>query len=229
CCPRASRPTTRAATRSRSRPRATSRSGCARSSSPDPVRARRRPGAAACMRARERLESAARSVHEVIRMRTRIVAGNWKLNGSRRFAADLLAEVAAGLPVPGVEVVVLPPATHLAELAGAWSGRGIAFGGQDASEHADGAYTGEVSAAMLADVGARYVLVGHSERRQYHAEDSALVARKFVAARAAGLRPVLCVGESRAEREAGTTAGVIASQLRPVLDLAGVEAFADAV
>src|SRR5690606_11083288 len=181
------------------------------------------------MRARERLESAARSVHEVIRMRTRIVAGNWKLNGSRRFAADLLAEVAAGLPVPGVEVVVLPPATHLAELAGAWSGRGIAFGGQDASELADGAYTGEVSAAMLADVGARYVLVGHSERRQYHAEDSALVARKFVAARAAGLRPVLCVGESRAEREAGTTAGVIASQLRPVLDLAGVEAFADAV
>jgi len=162
-------------------------------------------------------------------MRARIVAGNWKLNGSRAFAEGLLADVAAGLPAAGVDVVVLPPATHLAGLAGAYGGRGIGFGGQDVSEHAEGAWTGEISAAMLADVGARFALVGHSERRQYHAEDSALVARKFAAALAAGLRPILCVGESRAEREGGSTEAVIAGQLRPVLDLVGAAGFAEAV
>ena len=159
-------------------------------------------------------------------MRTRIVAGNWKLNGSRGFAAGLLPAIA---PAEGVEVVVLPPATLLAGLVEAHAARGIGFGGQDVSEHAEGAFTGEVSAAMLADAGARFALVGHSERRQYHAEDSGLVARKFAAARAAGLRPILCVGESKEEREAGTTEAVIASQLRPVLDLAGAEGFRDAV
>jgi len=159
-------------------------------------------------------------------MRTRIVAGNWKLNGSRDFAAGLLPGIA---PAEGVEVVVLPPATLLAGLVEAHGGRGIGFGGQDVSEHAEGAFTGEVSAAMLADAGARFALVGHSERRQYHAEDSGLVARKFAAALAAGLRPILCVGESKGEREAGTTEAVIASQLRPVLDLAGAEGFREAV
>ncbi|HEY4531479.1 MAG TPA: triose-phosphate isomerase [Luteimonas sp.] len=162
-------------------------------------------------------------------MRSRIVAGNWKLNGSRRFAAELLQQVADGMPGAGVEVVVLPPATLLPGLCEAWSARGIGFGGQDVSEHGEGAYTGEVSAAMLADAGARFALVGHSERRQYHHEDSDLVARKFAAARAAGLRPILCVGESRDEREGGTTEAVIAAQLRPVLDLVGAEGFADAV
>jgi len=162
-------------------------------------------------------------------MRSRIVAGNWKLNGSRPFAADLLRQVTEGLPGAGVDVVVLPPATLLADLSREWGACGVAFGGQDVSEHADGAYTGEVSAAMLADAGARFALVGHSERRQYHREDSDLVARKFAAARAAGLRPILCVGESKEEREAGSTEAVIASQLRPVLDLVGAEGFADAV
>ncbi|MBJ6984472.1 triose-phosphate isomerase [Luteimonas sp. MC1750] len=162
-------------------------------------------------------------------MRTRIVAGNWKLNGNRSSAADLLQQMAAGLPADGVEVVVLPPATLLAGLVEAWGARGIAFGGQDVSEHGEGAYTGEVSAAMLADAGARFALVGHSERRQYHREDSDLVARKFAAALAAGLRPILCVGESKDEREGGTTEAVIASQLRPVLDLVGAEGLASAV
>ncbi len=162
-------------------------------------------------------------------MRKRIVAGNWKLNGSRGFAQGLLPDVAAGLPAEGVDVVVLPPATLLAGLVDAYAGRGIGFGGQDVSEHAEGAFTGEVSAAMLADAGAGFALVGHSERRQYHGEDSGLVARKFAAALAAGLRPILCVGESKEEREAGTTEAVIASQLRPVLELAGVEGFANAV
>ncbi|WP_133001060.1 triose-phosphate isomerase [Luteimonas arsenica] len=162
-------------------------------------------------------------------MRKRIVAGNWKLNGSRGFAEGLLPDVAAGLPAEGVDVVVLPPATLLAGLAGAWGDRGIGFGGQDVSEHAEGAFTGEISAAMLVDAGAAFALVGHSERRQYHAEDSDLVARKFAAALAAGLRPILCVGESKDEREAGTTEAVIAAQLRPVLDLVGPEGFANAV
>ena len=162
-------------------------------------------------------------------MRSRIVAGNWKLNGSPGFAAELLQQVAADMPGDGVEVVVLPPATLLAGLVEAWGGRGIGFGGQDVSEHGEGAYTGEVSASMLADAGARFALVGHSERRQYHREDSGLVARKFAAARAAGLRPILCVGESKDEREGGTTEAVIASQLRPVLDLVGADGLAGAV
>jgi triosephosphate isomerase len=110
-----------------------------------------------------------------------------------------------------------------------FDGNGVAFGAQDVSAHDKGAYTGEVAAAMLADVGARYTLVGHSERRQYHAESSELVARKFAAAQAAGLVPILCVGESLEEREAGRTEDVIAAQLSPVLALAGVAAFANAV
>ena len=162
-------------------------------------------------------------------MRRRIVAGNWKLNGSREFAAGLAADVAAGLPIDGVELVLLPPFPYLGELAGSFAGSGLGFGAQDVSEHAKGAYTGEVSAAMLADVGARYVLVGHSERREYHGEDSELVARKFLAARAAGLTPILCVGETLAQREVGETERVIAHQLAPVFALAGDQALEGAV
>ena len=149
-------------------------------------------------------------------MRRKIVAGNWKLHGDRAFAAALLGEIAATAAPAGVERVVMPPFPYLAELARQFAGRGVQLGAQDVSEHAKGAFTGEVSAAMLADVGVRYVLAGHSERRQYHAEDSALVARKFLAARAAGLVPVLCVGETLAEREQGRTEAVIAAQLAPL-------------
>lgn len=161
-------------------------------------------------------------------MRRKIVAGNWKLHGSRAFAAAWVAEIAAGKPA-GVELLVVPPYPYLDGLAGACAAAGIGLGAQDVSAHTSGAYTGEVSAAMLADVGARYVLVGHSERRQYHAETNALVAEKFVAAQAAGLVPVLCVGERLDEREAGHAEAVIAGQLRAVLDRAGVAAFASAV
>ncbi|MBN8716643.1 MAG: triose-phosphate isomerase [Stenotrophomonas sp.] len=161
-------------------------------------------------------------------MRRKIVAGNWKLHGSRAFAAALVAELGAARPA-GVELAVLPPFPYLDGLAGACAEAGIALGAQDCSAHDRGAYTGEVAAAMLADVGARYVLVGHSERRQYHAESSALVAEKFVAAQAAGLVPVLCVGERLEEREAGQTEAVVAGQLRPVLERAGAAAFARAV
>lgn len=160
-------------------------------------------------------------------MRRRIVAGNWKLHGSRAFATPLVEAIAAGHPDSGVELLVLPPFPYLPLLAQA--ARGVAIGAQDVSAHDGGAYTGEVSAAMLADVGATHVLVGHSERRQYHREDDALVARKFKAARDAGLVPVLCVGETREQREAGRTEAVIGAQLEAVIAHAGIAAFDGAI
>lgn len=161
-------------------------------------------------------------------MRRRIVAGNWKLHGSRAFATALVDAIVAG-PAAGVERVLLPPLPYLGELAAAYAGRPLAFGAQDVSAHDQGAFTGEVSAAMLAEVGATHVLAGHSERRQYHGEDSALVARKFAAARRAGLTPILCVGETLEEREAGATEAVIAAQLAPVFAAAGDRALEDAI
>ena len=162
-------------------------------------------------------------------MRRKIVAGNWKLHGTRAFATQLVGELAAGGAKPGVELIVLPPMPYLGDLIEDFEGSAIAFGAQDVSSNEKGAYTGEVSAAMLVDVGARYGLVGHSERRQYHAESSELVARKFLAAKNAGLVPILCVGETLEQREAGQTEEVIAAQLGPVLALVGVEAFEGAV
>ena len=162
-------------------------------------------------------------------MRRKIVAGNWKLHGTRAFATQLVGELAAAGTKPGVEMVVLPPMPYLGDLIEDFEGSAIAFGAQDVSSNEKGAYTGEVSAAMLVDVGARYGLVGHSERRQYHAESSELVARKFLAAKNAGLVPILCVGETLEQREAGQTETVIAAQLEPVLALVGVEAFEGAV
>ncbi|AOH36834.1 triose-phosphate isomerase [Luteimonas sp. JM171] len=162
-------------------------------------------------------------------MRPRIVAGNWKMNGDRAFAAALMGELAGATVPEGVEAIVMPPFPYIAALASEWAGKGIAFGAQDVSEHEKGAYTGEVSARMLKDIGATHVLVGHSERRQYHGEDSALVARKFAAARAAGLVPVLCVGETREEREGGKMQAVIAAQLDPVFDACGPQALEGAV
>ena len=161
-------------------------------------------------------------------MRRKIVAGNWKLHGTRAFATALVAEIAAS-PVPGVELVILPPLPYIGDLIEDFEGTPLAFGAQDVSSNEQGAYTGEVSASMLVDVGARYGLVGHSERRQYHAESSELVALKFEAAIHAGLRPILCLGEGLEQREAGQTEAVIASQLRPVLERVGVAAFANAV
>ncbi|HLS84403.1 MAG TPA: triose-phosphate isomerase [Arenimonas sp.] len=162
-------------------------------------------------------------------MRPKIVAGNWKLNGSRRFARELLDAVVAGERPAGVELVILPPVPYLAELADRYAGQGLAFGAQDLDLHEQGAYTGEVAGAMLRDVGARYVLVGHSERREYHEEDSRLVAEKFVLAQKAGLVPILCVGETLHQREAGQTEWAIEKQLAPVLELAGIGGFRDAL
>jgi triosephosphate isomerase len=162
-------------------------------------------------------------------MRRRIVAGNWKLHGDRDFACALVGELAAVAAPAGVERIVLPPLPYLSELVEHFGERGIQFGAQDVSANTKGAYTGEVSAAMLLDVGARYGLVGHSERRQYHHESSELVAKKFFAAKEAGLTPILCVGESLRERESGQTEWRIEEQLEPIFKLGGPEALAGAI
>ena len=162
-------------------------------------------------------------------MRRRIVAGNWKLHGDRKFACALLEEIAAVAAPAGVEQIVLPPLPYLSELVEHFAERGLQFGAQDVSANQQGAYTGEVSAAMLLDVGARYGLVGHSERRQYHRESSEQVAAKFFAAKAAGLTPILCVGESLHEREAGQTEWRIEEQLEPIFALGGTQALDGAI
>lgn len=149
--------------------------------------------------------------------RRRIVAGNWKLHGDRRFSAELLDAVVAGEVATGVERIIIPPTPYLAELGARYAANGLEFGAQDVSQHPSGAYTGEVSAQMLFDVGAKYCLVGHSERRQYHHETSELVAAKFKAAKAAGLVPILCVGESLEEREGGQTESRLQEQLASLL------------
>ncbi len=161
-------------------------------------------------------------------MRRRIVAGNWKLHGTRAFAFELLDAV-IGAGVDGVERIILPPLPYLGELVEHYGERGLAFGAQDVSANTQGAYTGEVSAAMLMDVGARYGLVGHSERRQYHGETSEQVAAKFFAAREAGLTPILCVGETLSQREDGQTEWRIQKQLAPILEQGGAAALDGAI
>lgn len=162
-------------------------------------------------------------------MRKKLVAGNWKMHGSRSMAEGLVQEIARAKPAD-IDVLVCPPFPYLAALTAAHASSGLGFGAQDVSEHeGQGAYTGEVAAAMVADVGAQWTLVGHSERRLYHAESNEQVARKFAAARAAGLTPILCVGETLAQREAGETETVIARQLQAVLAVSGIGSFDTAV
>jgi len=151
-------------------------------------------------------------------MRRKLVIGNWKMNGNRAGNTALLSGILAGLNDFGADCAVCVPAPYLAQCQAELQGSSLAWGGQDLSIHASGAYTGEVSAGMLVDFGSRYVLCGHSERRAYHKESSELVAQKTVAALAAGLTPVVCVGETLAQREAGDTEAVICGQLQAVLD-----------
>ena len=158
-----------------------------------------------------------------------LVAGNWKMHGSRAANASLVAGVRAALSA-GADCVLCPPAVYLADVAAALAGSSIGLGAQDVSpEAAQGAYTGEWSGAMLRDVGCSHVIVGHSERRARHGESDALVARKTAAALAAGLVPIVCVGETLEERDAGATAAVVGRQLEAVLAGCGVEAFRSAV
>lgn len=162
-------------------------------------------------------------------MRRPIVAGNWKMHGSRAENAALVEGILASWPTHAGDCVVCPPFVYLQELARILRGSPIQLGAQDTCAEPLGAFTGEVSAAMLRDVGCEYVIVGHSERRALYAEDDALVARKFAAAQGKGLIPILCVGETLAERDAGRTHEVVGRQLDAVLDLCGAAAFASAV
>jgi triosephosphate isomerase len=163
-------------------------------------------------------------------MRTRLVAGNWKMNGSRAANARLLDAIKAGVAkAPGVAVAVCVPFPYLQQVAAALEGSSVAWGAQTLSEHESGAYTGEVSGSMLREFGCRYVLVGHSERRTLYGERDSQVAAKFLAARRAGLAPVLCVGETLEERERGATEEVVTRQLGAVIDAAGAAGLAGAV
>jgi triosephosphate isomerase len=145
--------------------------------------------------------------------RKKLIVGNWKMHGSKAFAEALLTELKALGPW-GADVAVCPPALYLPQCEQLLAGSAIAWGSQDVSAHnGQGAYTGEISATMLKDFGARYAIVGHSERRTYHAENDQHVAAKAKAVLAQDLIPIVCVGETRAEREAGHTEAVVQRQL----------------
>jgi triosephosphate isomerase len=151
--------------------------------------------------------------------RTRLVAGNWKMHGSLAANRALLDSILSGMgDLRGVECAVCVPFPYLAQAQECLRGSGLPWGAQNVSEHLEGAYTGEVSVAMLKDFGCRYVIVGHSERRQLYRESDAQVAAKFVVAVTHGLTPILCVGETLDEREAGRTEQVVLRQLDAVVN-----------
>ena len=164
-------------------------------------------------------------------MRRYLVAGNWKMNGSRQANAALVEKTAAGLRhCAGVEVLVCPPAPYLESVGSLVAGGPLRLGAQNLCEQEKpGAFTGEVHGAMLRELGCAYVIVGHSERRALYGETDAIVARKFRTAQACGLVPILCVGETLAQREAGETEAVLARQLGAVLDVCGAASFENAV
>lgn len=153
------------------------------------------------------------------------IAGNWKLNGSRDSAMQLASAVSAGALTTEADVALCPVFVHLADVGGVLEKSAVHLGAQNCAVHDSGAYTGEVSASMLAEFGCQYIIVGHSERRALFHESSDLVANKCVAVQQAGLTPILCVGESLDEREAGKVDSVIAEQLDALITLAGVAAF----
>ena len=163
-------------------------------------------------------------------MRDILVAGNWKMNGSELANSELVSGIIAGAPdAANVHLLVCPPYPYLASVVEQIKGSDVAVGAQNVSEHEKGAFTGEVAPAMLKDVGCEYAIVGHSERRTLYGESSAQVAAKFAAAQAAGLMPILCVGETLVEREEGSTEAVVAEQIGAALDTNGIQAFASAV
>ena len=151
----------------------------------------------------------------------KLIAGNWKMNGSLAANEALLREVLQGLGQPACSVAVAVPAVYLAQAQALLQGSAIQLGAQDVSAHESGAYTGEVAANMLREFAVRYALVGHSERRQYHGETDAVVAAKAQRALNAGITPVVCVGETLAQREAGETEAVVKRQLAAVIQTVG--------
>ncbi len=154
--------------------------------------------------------------------RRRLVVGNWKMNGNRAANEVLLDGLKRAGPF-AAEVAVCAPTPYLGEVEASLQGGSVAWGAQDCSSHASGAFTGEVSAAMLAEFGCRFVIVGHSERRALHGEGDGLVAEKAQQVLAHGMTPIVCVGETLAEREAGRTDAVVGRQLAAVLDLLGAD------
>ena len=152
----------------------------------------------------------------------KLIAGNWKMNGSLAANEALVRGLLAGLDQPACDVAVCPPAAYLAQVQHLLAGsNAVALGAQDVSEHEGGAYTGNVSAAMLRDFGVRYAIVGHSERRQYQGETDLQVATKVKRALAAGITPIVCVGETLSEREQGLTEFIVRRQLSAVIQLNG--------
>ena len=163
-------------------------------------------------------------------MRQPLVVGNWKMRGNAEGTRSLIAElIEAEGAFSGAEVVVCPPFVFLPMVTELCDGSSIRVGAQNVSQYDNGSFTGEVSAAMLSELGAVYVLVGHSERREFFAESSETVAGKFLAAQARGLTPILCLGETLQQRERGETEQTVLAQLNTVLAAAGVEAFANSV
>ena len=162
-------------------------------------------------------------------MRRILVAGNWKMHGSQAMVRSLLGSLLAAPARDDVELAVFPPFPYLPLTQSLLEGSAICWGAQTLNPVAQGAHTGEVAASMLLDFGCRYVLVGHSERRTLYGESDAAVAERFAAALAAGLQPVLCVGETLEEREAGRTEAVVERQLDAVLQDSGIEGFRQAI
>jgi len=163
-------------------------------------------------------------------MRRRLVAGNWKMHGSLAVNLALLSSLKRSVaPSDGLDVAICAPFPYLFQVAEGLRGSSLAWGAQDLSEHDVGAYTGEVSGPMLADLGCAYVLVGHSERRVLHGENDRLIAAKFGAAQRAGLIPILCVGETLEQRDGGDMQAVLQRQVDAVLKGSGVAAFRRAV
>ncbi len=165
-------------------------------------------------------------------MRQSVVMGNWKLNGNKEMVVDLLNGLNAELEgVSGVDVAVAPPALYidLAERTLTDAGSAVILGAQNCDVNNSGAFTGDLAPAMLKEFGVTHIIIGHSERRDYHAESDELVAKKFGFLKENGLTPVLCIGESEAQNEAGETEAVCARQIDAVINLLGVEAFQDAI
>ena len=163
-------------------------------------------------------------------MRQVLVAGNWKMNGSRESIRSLLDGVTGGMgDVKSAEVAVCAPAIYIPLVEELLTGSAVAWGGEDLSVHASGAYTGEIAASMLNDFHCKYVIIGHSERRTYHDESDELVAEKYEAAMQAGLIPIFCIGETLEQREQGITNDVVARQVDAVINKLGVAALAKGV
>jgi len=162
-------------------------------------------------------------------MRTTLVAGNWKMNGTRDSIKALLDGIKAGMGDVKCQVAVCAPSIYISDVQAQLKDSKVALGAEDVNENEKGAFTGEISTTMLKDFAVEYVIVGHSERRAIYTESDELVAKKFAATRAAGMIPVLCVGELLEERESGVTEDVVARQLKAVIDLEGIAAFADCV